>query len=71
VIKKLLKLGANLNSEDFKKRKPIDIAIHKNNNNIVEIIKEQNSFFTCIKQDPSKINNSSDYQYKFLPTLFY
>lgn len=40
-------MGADINAEDVKNRKPIDIAIHKKNSNIIELLKDQSSLMVC------------------------
>jgi hypothetical protein len=47
IVKKLIRLGANLDEEDHKGRKPLDIAINRNNHCITEILNDNLNYGTC------------------------
>jgi hypothetical protein len=47
IVKKLIRLGANLDAEDNKGRKPLDIAINRNNHCITEILNDNLNYGSC------------------------
>jgi hypothetical protein len=47
IVRKLIRLGANLDEEDSNKRKPLDIAMNRNNQAIVEIINDNLNYGSC------------------------
>jgi hypothetical protein len=47
IVKKLIRLGADVNFVDNKQRKPIDIAIHRKNTQITEILRDSISVNSC------------------------
>jgi len=55
MIKKLIKIGADLNSKDGENRKPADLALIKYNSNIIDILDHKINFFTCT------FNNAQNY----------
>ncbi len=64
-MKKLIRLGASVNTADLKNRKPIDIAINRKNHNIVEILRDSISINSCKFVSGRAVDND-----KF-PILFY
>jgi hypothetical protein len=69
-MKKLIRIGADLDSKDSKNRKPMDLAVFKDKSILVDALNQNMNYFSCKFSFNEKIRKQSSWGFKFIFLFF-